>query len=337
MITPRTISLVYFETGLSASAALAAIHARFGKDAISKRTVLRYFSLLRKGATSLDDKPRSGRPQSKKREDILALVRSQPNISIRKVCLEIGCAKKTVSRTLKAANLKSKTTKWLPHNLTLPQQKKRVTIAKKLLHRQSYAPFVSKLVTGDEKWILVDNTSVERVWVLPGETIFKGKPPPHQKKYLLCCFWNKHGIVHFELLERGNTVNAALYCDQLRKMKENLVARFPQITPSSRVTLLHDNARPHVAKLTKQTAKELNVEFLPHPPYSPDLAPSDFHLFRSLEHTLRQKIFDSREDIRECLLNYFREKKVDFWRRGLEALPERWERVVASNGAYFKV
>uniref|UniRef100_A0A4W6DJ95 Histone-lysine N-methyltransferase SETMAR n=1 Tax=Lates calcarifer TaxID=8187 RepID=A0A4W6DJ95_LATCA len=47
--------------------------------------------------------------------------------------------------------------------------------------------------------------------------------------------------------------------------------------------LHHDNARPHTAAQTVQTINELGWELLPHPPYSPDLAPSDFHLFGPLK------------------------------------------------------
>ncbi|KAG5326433.1 MOS1T transposase, partial [Pseudoatta argentina] len=46
-----------------------------------------------------------------------------------------------------------------------------------------------------------------------------------------------------------------------------------------KVILLHDNARPHVAKPEKTYLETLKWEVLPHPPYSPDIAPSDFHLF----------------------------------------------------------
>jgi transposase len=48
------------------------------------------------------------------------------------------------------------------------------------------------------------------------------------------------------------------------------------------VILQHDNARPHTANMTKAAIQELDLEILPHPPYSPDLSPSDYHPFLSL-------------------------------------------------------
>jgi hypothetical protein len=51
------------------------------------------------------------------------------------------------------------------------------------------------------------------------------------------------------------------------------------------ILLLHCNARPHTARATIDALETLMFEVLSHPPYSPDLAPSDFHLFSHLKGT----------------------------------------------------
>ena len=59
--------------------------------------------------------------------------------------------------------------------------------------------------------------------------------------------------------------------------------------------LLHNNARPYVTKLVKETLKTLHWEVLLHVAYSLDCAPADYHLFRSMAHALAEEHFNSYE------------------------------------------
>ena len=60
--------------------------------------------------------------------------------------------------------------------------------------------------------------------------------------------------------------------------------------------LLHDNVRPHSAAQTQDLITSFKWEKMDHPPYSPDLAPSDFHLFLHLKKLLGDKRFDDDDD-----------------------------------------
>ncbi|KAG5327659.1 MOS1T transposase, partial [Pseudoatta argentina] len=102
-----------------------------------------------------------------------------------------------------------------------------------------------------------------------------------------------------------------------------------------KVILLHDNARPHVAKPVKTYLETLKWEVLPHPLYSPDIAPSEYHLFRSLAHGLCEQKFTSYEDCTKWFDSWISSKDEQFFRRGIHSLPERWSKVVESNGKYF--
>jgi len=62
-----------------------------------------------------------------------------------------------------------------------------------------------------------------------------------------------------------------------------------------KIILQHDNARPNVAKTVQETLQVLNWEILHHPPYSPDIAPSDYHLLLSMHSALLGEGFSSYE------------------------------------------
>ncbi|GBP81044.1 Mariner Mos1 transposase [Eumeta japonica] len=76
-------------------------------------------------------------------------------------------------------------------------------------------------------------------------------------------------------------------------------------------------------------------QILPHPPYSPDTAPSDYHLFRSMAHALSEQRFTSYEDTENWVDSWIASKDKEFFRLEIRTLPERWKKVVASDGQYF--
>ncbi|KAL4136258.1 hypothetical protein QTP88_007809 [Uroleucon formosanum] len=76
--------------------------------------------------------------------------------------------------------------------------------------------------------------------------------------------------------QKNETINANRYIETLEKLKEKIRFKRRGQLRSGNVKLLHDNATPHSAGKTKAWLEKYNWEVLKHPPYSPDLAPSDF-------------------------------------------------------------
>lgn len=181
-------------------------------------------------------------------------------------------------------------------------------------------------MTGDEKWIYYDNPKRKKSWVSPGEP-FTSTPKRniHGHKVLLCIWWDQQGVVYYELLKPNETVTADVYRRQLNKLNDVLLQKRPAIASNRRkVILLRDNARPHVARVVKDTLLQLEWEVLPHPAYSPDIAPSDYHLFRSMQHGLAGSTrFRNAEEVRKWIAA----KPTSFFRHGIAMLPERWEKV----------
>ena len=80
----------------------------------------------------------------------------------------------------------------------------------------------------------------------------------------------------------------------------------------------------------------LDLTLLYHLPFSPDIAPTDYYLFWSMSHGLADQQFRSYEDIEKWLDSWKASKDEHFYRNGIRALPERWEKVVANHGQYFE-
>jgi transposase len=67
------------------------------------------------------------------------------------------------------------------------------------------------------------------------------------------------------------------------------------------VMLLHDNSRPHTAARTRALLEHFNWELFDYPPYSPDLAPSDYHLFICLKNLAESQRFTNNEELMEVV------------------------------------
>ena len=76
----------------------------------------------------------------------------------------------------------------------------------------------------------------------------------------------------------------------------------PELVNRKGVIFHYDNATPHTSLTTRQKLLRLSWEVMLHPPYSPDLAPLDYYLFRSLQNSLNGKSFNDEEAVKSHLV-----------------------------------
>jgi len=95
-------------------------------------------------------------------------------------------------------------------------------------------------------------------------------------------FGDQDGILLVDYLPKGQTINAEYYSSLLVQMKDILKEkRRGKITKG--VLFLHDNVLAYRTLATLKKLAYLGFQCLDHPPYSPDLAPSDYYLFPGLK------------------------------------------------------
>lgn len=304
----------------------------FGPNIISKTAVYDWFERFKAGDESLEDQPRSGRPPELDDNELRELVESNPRLTTRELASRLGCGQTTVVNHLAKIGKVPKWGTWVPHQLSERDLQQRADLCTFHLTSHRTMAWLDSIITGDEKWVTYVNHRRKRQWVdKDTQPAPEPKPELHQLKVMLSVWWDSKGVLLFELLPPNTTISAAYYCAQLDRLNAQLAIRRPR---HGKVRFLHDNARPHVAKVTRNKLVELDWEALPHPAYSPDLAPSDYHLFRALQHHLDGKRFKDQEEIQHDLTTFFELQPEDFWRKGIHSLPERWQQVVDCDGSY---
>lgn len=130
----------------------------------------------------------------------------------------------------------------------------------------------------------------------------KVTPPPKKfkvsesvGKIMATVFWDTEGILLIDYKEKGVNITGTYYASLLQKLKE-VIKEKRRGKWSRGVLLLHDNAPVHKCHTAMAALYNCGYESLIHPPYSPDLAPSDYYLFPKFKKELRRTKFSVDED-----------------------------------------
>jgi histone-lysine N-methyltransferase SETMAR len=125
---------------------------------------------------------------------------------------------------------------------------------------------------------------------------FDSPPPkkfltqPSAGKVMATIFWDSSSVLLIDCMPHKTTISGPYYAALIDRLRESIKEkRCGKLTMV--VLLLHDNAPAHTARVAQAAIRNFGFDQLNHPPYSLDLAPSDFYLFRLLKTELRGRRF----------------------------------------------
>ena len=99
-----------------------------------------------------------------------------------------------------------------------------------------------------------------------------------------------------------------------------------------KVLFYQDNALCHKSVATMAKLQELHFELLLHPPYSPNLAPSDYWLLTGLKRILQGRIFGSTEEGILDTEEYFEAKDKSFYKKSIKLMEKHWNQCITLKG-----
>lgn len=233
-------SLLYeFKRGAKATEAAERIRQAFGGECLSDRVAQQWFLRFRSGDEDLEEKPRSGRPRAFDDETLQNLIEVDPRKTCEDVARELKCDEAMVRKRLHELGFTKKLDKWVPHRLTEGNKFTRLQICTSILSRFEQEPFLDRIITCDEKWVIHENTARSGAWLPKGAnptTI--PKPDLYPKKLLLTVWWTARGVVHVDYLQPGQTVTAVVYCKYIDAVQNKLLQSSAALVNRKGVLLL---------------------------------------------------------------------------------------------------
>ena len=162
----------------------------------------------------------------------------------------------------------------------------------------------------------------------------KFKPQKSAGKIMATVFWDAQGLLLVDFLPKGKTFTSEAYIKILQKLRARIRHARPQQLEIKKVFLQHNNARPQTSIKTRNAITSFRWTTVPHPLYSPDLAPSNYPLFGAMKEELKGKHYANDEEVKTAARNWLRSQPSEFYKAEIHALIQRWKTAVEKDDDY---
>lgn len=318
--------------------------ATLGDDAPALSTVKKWAAEFKRGRESLEDDPRSGRPASASTQEnidrVHHMVMDDRRLTVNQIADAVAISRERVENILhKELGMSKVSARWVPRLLTPDQKHTRLVMSQANLVLLEADPdsFLERFLTQDECWVHHFEAETKRQsmqWKHPSS------PPPKKAKVvssagkvMASVFWDAKGIVFIDYLQKGRTINGEYYANLLRELRKAIKSKRPgKLTKG--VLFHQDNAPAHKSVVAMAAVRDCGFELVDHPPYSPDLAPSDFFLFPNMKKHLAGKRYQTDDEVISAVEDFFGDQDESFYSNGIKALQHRWKKCVDLRGDY---
>ncbi|UYV71902.1 hypothetical protein LAZ67_9001005 [Cordylochernes scorpioides] len=237
-----------------------------GDAVMSRKRVFEWYKRFKEGREETANNESSGRPSTsttpEKVDKVLELVREDRRITVREVAEEAGISFGSTQSIMK----------------DILGNARKETASLNLEATTDDPEFLKKVITGDETWIYgFDSKTTQQA----SEWRFKNEPRPKKArkapskvKVMLTVFFDYQGIVHYEFQQQGSTITAYSYLVALRRLREAIRQKLPELWRSKSWILHHDNAPAHTALKISKFLQDTQLLCSPNPPTVPIWSPA---------------------------------------------------------------
>jgi histone-lysine N-methyltransferase SETMAR len=235
--------------------------------------------------------------------------------------------------------MKKVTSRWVPHQLTAEQKQERVKLCRENLAKFRAGSWrLCDIITGDETWIYhrqIGHKSTNASWIGEGQSpttiVRRSKFEP---KNLFSIFFKSNGPVLIHAVDEGETIDHTYYIENCLKPIVKEIWKQRRSNGTKGIKLLHDNARPHRHSEVISYLTEEGINIMPHPPYSPDLAPCDYWLNDYIKSRLTDQ--PDEKSLARAVSKIVKNIPEEQFKKTFDKLLERMELCINNHGDYFE-
>jgi histone-lysine N-methyltransferase SETMAR len=271
---------------------------------------------------------------------MLARLESEPFQSAYSLAEVLGVSHAIVLNHLhNSLGMKNFHVRWVPHWLTSDLQANRPPTCRELLpmlealQKQNFR----KCVTEDDSWFYPETRHSAQWSVCHDDVATKTKPTIGTPKFMLTAMWGRKGFHVMGLMTLQNQFNSQYFAEHIMAPFVQKISLHGRNRRARRLHLHVDNCRVHFSKVTGQFCEANGILRIPHPPYSPDLAPSDFWFFGRIKTVLAWAKFDEPEQLLDAICAFLDTISVDESRAVSEKQVEKVRWVTENEGIYYQV
>ena len=145
-------------------------------------------------------------------------------------------------------------------------------------------------------------------------------------------FFDSTSMIYMHWVPTGQTVNKEYYVQVLREFRKRFHQKRPALFKSGQWHFHQDNTPVHNSILVTDYLTRMGIKTVPHPPYSPDLAPCDFCLFSKL----RSCQYETIEEMKEAVTKVIDTLTQEDFHGAFQKLLEWYNKCIADGGDYFE-
>ncbi len=218
-------------------------------------------------------------------EAVKLFIEQDRRVTVQELKEHFSCSRGTIQNVLhNDLGLVKKSARWVPKLLSDGQKEERARLAAdfKMKVEMNGQAWLKSIVTMDESAVALHTPETKeksKQWLRKGTPgPIKARVHSSREHVMVLAFFDSEGMIYTRYVAKGTKVNAIYVRDTLARFRKALAAKRPQMVKNG--WRFHwDNAPVHTAEVVRNYLAKHKIEMVPHPPYSPDLAPADFFLF----------------------------------------------------------